>query len=105
MSIITKLCFRKLLALFRQGRAEDREPKNRKSIEQKHKPAFLFPINRPWGPSRSIELGQIYILVDLELRSVDLMRAHAKNMQKSSIFGSGLAWPGLPGLALALNSI
>ena len=34
-----------------------------------YKPPFN-PINRPWDPSRSIELEEIYILVDLELHNI-----------------------------------
>ena len=36
------------------------------------------PINRPWDRSRSIDLDEIYILVDLELHSAYLMAIHAK---------------------------
>ena len=42
-----------------------------------HEPPFN-PINQPWDPSRSIELEEIYILVDLEFHSVYLMAIHAK---------------------------
>ena len=49
---------------------------------------LLFnPINRPWDLSRSIELGLIYIFVDLELHSAYLIPIHAQKGQIYSIFG------------------
>ena len=42
-----------------------------------YKPPFN-PINRPWDPSRSIELEEIYILVDLELHGAYLRPIHAQ---------------------------
>ena len=44
-----------------------------------YKPPFN-PINRPWDLSRSIELGQIYIFVDLELHSAYLIPIHAQKV-------------------------
>ena len=38
------------------------------------------PINRPWDLSRSIELGQIYIFVVLELHSAYLIPIHAQKV-------------------------
>ena len=43
-----------------------------------HKPPFNL-ISRPWDPSRSIELEEIYILVDLELRGAYLMAGSCQN--------------------------
>ena len=40
--------------------------------------AHFNPINRPRDLSRSIDLVEIYILVDLELHSAYLMPIHAK---------------------------
>ena len=40
---------------------------------------YFNTILRCWDLSRSIELGQIYTLVDLELNSADLMPIHGKN--------------------------
>ena len=45
-----------------------------------YKPPFN-PINRPWDLSRSIELGLIYIFVDLELHSAYLIPIHAQKGQ------------------------
>ena len=56
-----------------------------------YKPPFN-PINRPWDLSRSIELGQIYFFVDLELHSAYLIPIHAQKVQMKSIFESGLVW-------------
>ena len=44
-----------------------------------YKPPFN-PINRPWDPSRSIELEEIYILVDLELRGAYLKANSCQNI-------------------------
>ena len=44
-----------------------------------YKPPFKR-INRPWDLSGSIELGQIYIFVDLELHSAYLIPIHAQKV-------------------------
>ena len=49
------------------------------------KPPFNT-INRPWDLSRSIELEEIYILVDLELHSSHRMLVHAETMSTYNVF-------------------
>ena len=65
-----------------------------------YKPPFN-PINRPWDPSRSIELEKSFIMMVLRAYQ-HLSDAHFMPKQaKYKVFlGSGLAWPGLawPGL-------
>ena len=61
---------------------------------KKHSFSQLNLINRPWDPSRSIELEEIYILVDLELHSAYLMPCSCQNKLNIKYFW-GLAWPGV----------
>ena len=59
-----------------------------------YKPPFN-PINRPWDPSRSIELEKSFVMMVLRAYQ-HLSDAHFMPKQaKHKVFlGSGLAWPG-----------
>ena len=56
-----------------------------------YKPPFN-PINRPWDLSRSIDLEEIYILVDLELHRAYLRPIHAQGTQGGPPWTHGPLW-------------
>ena len=79
------------------GATPDRK---KKSIFHKQIDVFQYfaykplcnPINRPWDLSRSIELEEIYILVDLELHRAYLRPIHAQGTQGGPPWTHGPLW-------------
>ena len=58
-----------------------------------YKPPFN-PINRPWDPSRSIELEKIF-MIELSRTSQSLSDARSCQNKLNIKYFLGLAWPGL----------